>query len=141
MIEEKGNLFELDNSYALAHCVGSDFVMGAGIAKIFKQKYGNQEWLINNCKNIGETLLLSKDKVGINIFYLITKKYSKYEKPTYENLEKAIIDMFKQATEHNILKIGMPKIGCGLDGKEWSIVKEIIAKHRPNNIEIIIRYI
>lgn len=86
IVEEYGDLFELDNSYALAHCVGNDFVMGAGIATIFRKRYGHQEWLINHSKGVGTTLLLNKDEIDISIprhiFYMVTKKYSRTTKPT-----------------------------------------------------------
>lgn len=38
-IIEKGNLFNLDNSYAFAHCISLDAKMGAGIAKEFTKRY------------------------------------------------------------------------------------------------------
>lgn len=34
--EIKSDLFDLDKSYSLAHCVSQDFKMGKGIAKLFK---------------------------------------------------------------------------------------------------------
>ena len=141
LVEEKGDLFELDNSWTLAHCVGNDFVMGKGIAKIFKQKFGNQDWLIKNSKGIGTALLLSNDKININVFYLVTKKWSKYSKPNYDDLKSSLVDMFEQATKNNITKIAMPQIGCGLDGLKWNVVKNIIQEIKPAGILICIRYL
>jgi hypothetical protein len=43
--EEEGDLFNLDASYSLAHCVSVDLRMGAGIAVIFRDKYGGIEEL------------------------------------------------------------------------------------------------
>ena len=34
-----GDLFTADSSFALAHCVSLDYKMGAGIAKLFREKY------------------------------------------------------------------------------------------------------
>lgn len=141
MEEEKKDLFDLDDNWALAHCVGADFIMGKGIAVEFKKRFGNQKWLIDQNKKVGETILMSKKMVGKNIFYLITKKWSRYSKPTYEDIEKCLVNMFEIATKHNINKIGIPKLGCGLDGKDWNIVKSIIIKHKPKNIEIVVRYL
>lgn len=31
--EEKLNLFSIDDSYYIAHCISADFALGAGIAK------------------------------------------------------------------------------------------------------------
>jgi O-acetyl-ADP-ribose deacetylase (regulator of RNase III) len=138
-IEEKGDIFDLDCSYALAHCVGKDFSMGKGIAIEFEKKFGMKDWLIKQNKPIGCALLLrTKDH---NIFYLITKEFSKRSKPTYKSIENTIIDMFEQALKYEIYKIAMPKIGCGLDRKNWEKVKSIILKHKPPQIEIIVKYL
>lgn len=138
--EENGNLFDLDDTYALAHCVGADFIMGKGIAVEFANRYGNRDWLLEQNKKIGECVLMKNTMAEKNIFYMISKPLSKYSKPTYDNIEKCIVDMFQQALLNGIKKIGMPKIGCGLDGKDWTIVKQMIVKHKPSDIQIIIRY-
>lgn len=39
LIEEQGDLFELDTSYALAHCISLDCAMGAGIAVEFDKRF------------------------------------------------------------------------------------------------------
>jgi O-acetyl-ADP-ribose deacetylase (regulator of RNase III) len=139
--EEKANLFDLDNSWALAHCVGVDLLMGKGIAVTFKKKFGNVDWLIEQKKTIGDTLLLPDTMTDRNVFYMITKKWSKYSKPTYDDIEKCLIDMFNQASLLKINKIAMPKIGCGLDGKNWIDVKNLIIKHKPKDIDILIRFL
>ena len=141
IIEEYGDLFEIENDWALAHCVGSDFVMGKGIASFFKQKYGNQDWLLKNCRGIGTCILLPTDKVGRNVFYLVTKKWSRYSKPTYGDIEASICEMFEIAKKNNINKIAMPRIGCGLDGLNWNIVKDLIIKFKPKNMHICVKYI
>lgn len=140
-VEECGNLFDLDNDWCLAHCVGNDFVMGKGIAVLFKEKYGNVEYLKQNSNGIGTALLLDNKKIDRNVFYLITKKWSKFSKPTYFDLENSIKNMFQQCKENNIKKIGMPKIGCGLDGLKWEIVKQIIISNKPDDIKICIKSI
>jgi hypothetical protein len=96
--EEKRDLFS-DDSYTFAHCVGNDFVMGAGIAVQFKKRFGHQEWLRENSKGVGTALLLPASKVGFNVFYLITKPYSRSSKPSYESIKLSLADMFKQARE------------------------------------------
>ena len=137
--EEKGNLFDSDSSYALAHCVGKDFSMGKGIATEFKKRFGMIDWLKNQNKAVGSSLLLqTQDR---NIFYLITKESSKRSKPTYKSIESSIIEMFEQAIKNEISKIAMPKIGCGLDRKNWERVKSIISKHQPAQMEILVKYL
>lgn len=43
--EVYGDLFEMPKDYILAHCISSDFAMGAGIARIFRNKYGVKQQL------------------------------------------------------------------------------------------------
>ena len=138
-IEENIDLFTVSNDYALAHCVGNDFLMSAGIAVEFKKRFGNQNMLINNSLGVGTTLLLSPPLIEKHVFYLITKPYSKSSKPSYQSIEKCLDDMFKQAKENGITKIAMPKIGCGLDGLNWNIVKNIIKKYQ--NTDVLVCYI
>lgn len=141
--EIKLDLFKVDKSYALAHCVGNDFIMGAGIATEFKKRFNHQQWLIENSKDVGSCLLLENTDQNSwkHIFYLVTKPYSRSSKPTYESLEASLIDMFQQIKDKNIKKIAMPKIGCGLDGLEWNKVKQIIQQMKPDDLEILICYI
>jgi len=134
------DLFDVDKDYALAHCVGNDFLMGAGIAVEFKKRYENQNWLIDNSRGVGTALLLSAPLIERDVFYLVTKPYSKTSKPTYADIEKSLKDMFHQAREKKIKKIAMPKIGCGLDGKSWRVVRELI-KECQGDIDILICYI
>ncbi|ARF10133.1 hypothetical protein Hokovirus_1_12 [Hokovirus HKV1] len=109
----------------IAHCVSSDFKLGAGIAKIIKNKYpilpegppNLPKGIIGNAHGIQNDDML--------VFHLVTKpKY--YDKPTYDTLTKSLISLKNQLLERNIKSISMPKIGCGLDKLEWSKVSEII---------------
>lgn len=130
--EEKRNLFEVDLSkYTLAHCISFDCAMGAGIAKIFNEKYPNMKPYL---KRVLEASHLSypvtivyteEDECTTAIFNLITKeKY--WHKPTYDTITQAIIDMRDICKTCEVKYVAMPKIGCGLDKLEWSNVKMIL---------------
>lgn len=142
-----GDLFNnnyLDESFALAHCVGNDFIMGKGIATEFKRRYRNEEWLLENNKGIGTSLLLKcpfDNGKFQYIFYMVTKQYSKTSKPTYQTIENSIIDMFRQVDELNITNLAMPKIGCGLDRLNWDTVRQLIMKHKPANVNVKVFYL
>lgn len=58
-----------------------------------------------------------------------TTHWSRYSKPTYQSIDKSLIDLFDKAQKAGIKKIAMPKIGCGLDRKDWNQVKKLILKH------------
>lgn len=131
--EKKANLFNFEKEYALAHCISSDYALGAGIAVDFNKKYH----LKNNLQQVGSGIY--PDCIYINgIFNLVTKK-KYWNKPTYDSLEKSLRMMKEQAIKLNILKIAMPKIGCGLDRLQWPQVREIIKKvFEDSDIEILI---
>ena len=46
--EEKGNLFELDEKYSLAHCISLDCKMGKGIAVEFDKKFKGMKVFLKN---------------------------------------------------------------------------------------------
>ena len=88
----------------------------------------------DGCKNtdIGQALLID------NVFNLVTKARV-YHKPAYETLCDALIDMREQCEKLDITKLAMPHIGCGLDGLDWFIVKDIIEEvFEDTDIEILI---
>ena len=144
--EEKGNLFDLDNNkYTYVHCISSDCVMGAGIAKEFVKKYkGIREWTKSRINNswtnypLCVPMIENKHTIVIN---LVTKdKY--WNKPTYDSLKSTLIDMREFCIRHDIKYLAMPKIGCGLDGLEWKNVRKMIINlFEDIDINIEIRYL
>lgn len=135
--EIKGDLFTSDDN--LAHCVSADFKMSAGIAKTFKAKFGQKEALLATGVGVGKCAVLrissKEDNVSVPkiryIFYLVTKeKY--WQKPTYETLRDSLRSMYEYCKKHDITSISMPRIGCGLDGLEWSKVRKIVLSELKN---------
>ena len=134
--EEVRDLFTVPQGYILAHCISGDFNLGGGIAKQFCEYYNMKEKLISNyieaTNEVGEALPIE------NVYNLVTKG-KVYEHPTYDNLRKALIDMKDMMVERQQLKLAMPKIGCGLDGLDWNIVRAIIKEvFEDIDIEILI---
>jgi len=119
------DIFTVDKYDYMAHCIASDFRMGAGIAIAFQKKFK----LKNKLFKIAETQDTSPGSCILigKVFNLITKKRSS-GKPTYKTLEASLKSMRKQLDEKNesSIKILMPKIGCGLDRLQWGEVSEII---------------
>lgn len=134
----KGDLFQMPREYCLAHCISADFALGAGIAKQFDRVY-NMKFKLNN--RYGNTPL--KERVGQaylvdNVFNLVTKEMY-YQKPTYEMLGNCLLDMKNKVIQHDIHKIAIPKIGCGLDRLEWFAVEHIIKNVFANlDVEIVV---
>lgn len=140
--EEKGDLFSLPEDYMLAHCISSDWVLGAGIAAQFQRRFGTATTLRSIYPNITYNYaFVGKCIPTYRTFNLVTKnKY--WQKPTYDSLKSALIHMYACAETNHVKKIGMPKIGCGLDGLDWEKVRPMILDiFKDSDIEIIVCYI
>uniref|UniRef100_A0A8D0KMR0 ADP-ribose glycohydrolase OARD1 n=1 Tax=Salvator merianae TaxID=96440 RepID=A0A8D0KMR0_SALMN len=119
----QGDLFTCPGTDALAHCISEDCRMGAGIAAVFKKRFGGVQELLNQKKKTGDVAVLEREHRYV--YYLITKhKYS--HKPTYDNLQKSLEAMKLHCLKNSVTCISMPKIGCGLDRLEWSKVSTMI---------------
>lgn len=131
--EVTGDLFTAGTDCLLAHCISSDFALGAGIAKTFRDRYGVRDKLIatggkDRWNGKGCCIITGSsedDKPMWNVANLITKAKC-YEKPTYKTLEQALIEMKQQCAVWGYRRIAMPLIGCGLDGLSWDRVSAII---------------
>lgn len=143
--EEKRDLFSVDSSYALAHCIALDCGMGAGIATQFIRRYPKMRSVLRS--------IISEDKLtypcvigyvgedGRLVFNMITKEFS-WGKPTYATFEGALNDLVNMCESANITKLAIPKIGCGLDRLDWSKVRVMIEdKFAHLDIEILVCYI
>jgi O-acetyl-ADP-ribose deacetylase (regulator of RNase III) len=140
MEEIKGDLFSCCNDYSLAHCVSEDLVMGKGIAVEFKKRFGHVPELKAQQAMVGSGCVLHHNERGY-IYYLVTKKYYN-GKPTMETLKASCEWMKQHALEHGVYKIAMPRIGCGLDKMQWSLVKEMLLEiFSGTDIKLIVYYL
>ena len=138
--EEHRDLFTVGTGYVLAHCISSDFVMGAGIAKQFANKgvkdtlfamYTPREW---NGKGYIRVCPMN----NYTVVNLITKN-NVYDKPTYETLEQSLVELKEYMISRTLTKLAIPKIGCGLDSLEWFKVHLMIIKlFADTNINILV---
>jgi len=129
--EEVKDLFTVDDSYWLAHCISADFALGAGIAVQFDRRFGTKRELLIRFPNGLEKLMKSNNVLGEciptshNVLNLVTK-YRYFDKPTYQSMRVALIMMNQIIEAYEIKKIAMPTIGCGLDGLNWNNVRKLI---------------
>lgn len=133
--EIQADLFQMKESYELAHCISADAKMGAGIAVHFRQRFGldalqeqarSQPLEIGACYRVGRTLnLVTKDKY--------------WHKPTYGTLTSSLASMKLVCEAEGLTRLAMPQIGCGLDRLKWDKVKQIIQEvFEETDIEIVI---
>lgn len=141
LLEEKKDLFTLTDEYALAHCISSDCRMGAGIAVEFKKRFALevlQEYDKSMRRHPNCIAVVYRCRVILN---LITKaRY--FDKPTYDSLRTSLEIARDLSRKQKITKIGMPYIGCGLDGLSWPKVREIIKEvFADTDLEIRVCYL
>lgn len=122
------DLFSVDDSYYLAHCISADFAMGKGIVLEFNKRFDMKNRLKTMYPNYLESWQNGNkyDCILVNrVFNLITKeKY--FNKPTYKSMRGSLEIMKNLCIKNNIHKLAMPIIGCGLDRLKWEKVSEII---------------
>ncbi len=129
------DLFTADNSYYIAHCISSDCAMGAGIARLIEKRFKIKRRLLEypiESREHPTCILVDR------IFNLITKEYY-YNKPTYNDVEQALICMRDICLKKGITKIAMPTIASDLDKLNWLKVKaKIIEVFSYDEIEILV---
>ena len=117
--------------YCLAQCISQDMAMAGGIALEFNKHYNVKNRLTAKYKDkpvyVNSVLPLKEHSLGgeFVIFNLVTKAYVG-DLPEYDALCCALINMSLYMTEHNLTKLAIPKLGCGIDRLEWERVKRII---------------
>lgn len=142
--EERKDLFTVGSEYYLAHCISADFGMGKGIVVEFNKRFNMKNILTQ--KYFPYSLIKYQLNHGYciregKVLNLITKeKYS--DKPTLNSLKMALEDMKEICIREKILKIAMPKIGCGLDKLNWIDVKQLLFEtFQDTEIKIFVCYI
>lgn len=147
--EEKQDLFTVDESYALAHCISADLALGAGIAvefanrfnmrNILQHMYPNGYLKNGNLSNFGAIYVrvgadTPNGSFGRDIINIVTKK-EYWQKPTMSSMTAALSQVRNLCVEYNIKKLAIPKIGCGLDRLSWVDVRQTI-KELFNDLDI-----
>ncbi|XP_037539698.1 ADP-ribose glycohydrolase OARD1-like [Nematolebias whitei] len=87
-------------------------------------------------KFLGQCAVLERGRRFV--YYLITKKKAT-QRPTYNSLQQSLEDMKSHCVENGVTRISMPRIGCGLDGLEWSkvlVILEQVFKHTNISITV-----
>ncbi|XP_078663241.1 ADP-ribose glycohydrolase OARD1-like [Branchiostoma floridae x Branchiostoma belcheri] len=119
----RGDLFSCPETDSLVHCISQDCHMGKGIAVIFKKKFGRVEELKRQGQKPGGVAVLKTEQRYV--YYLVTKeKY--WQKPTYRSLESSLQAMRAHCEQHQVSRLAMPRIGCGLDRLQWDRVSQML---------------
>ena len=149
VIDRIGDIFEQDWT-VLAHGCNCFNTMGAGVARQVKlhfpeafavdqqanrhataRKYGSTFDLLGTFSMVAFDEDAPPERRGKRVYNLYTQYNYGLDRShiDYFSLEKAMKKMrwdLRHDRVYREAKIAMPKIGCGLAGGEWRIVREII---------------
>ena len=128
--ERTGNLVRRLKNSCIAHCITADFSLGAGLAKVLNDKFDLSDRLdeqFHNIKSTSDALgkALYIEARDTKIFNLVDKQ-DRYDFADYIYIEQALIDMKNQCKALGITSVIMPRIGCGRDKLDWTVVSAII---------------
>ena len=106
---------------ALWHCVSSCLAMAAGFAKEVVKRFG----LAPRPAPAHPGLVVQKLSSEAFLFHMVTKQFAN-QFPSYSDFNTALDIAFKAAAEAGVSDVVMPRLGCGLDRLEWSVVEPMI---------------
>ena len=121
---KNGDIFN-SKADSIVNPVNCEGVMGAGLALKFKERY--PKMFIHykeNCNlSIGRiSFYPTKDYLIV----LFPTKNKWKNKSKYLYIMEGLIDLKKHLSVSPMKSIAFPKIGCGLGGLKWYVVKELI---------------
>lgn len=145
----KGDLRDTD-CLLIAHGVNCQNVMGSGVAKALfdkwpKVKYAYHDYFEEfNCGEDGEKFLGDIDTIQIHrggpvIVNCFTQQHFGNDGKrylSYDALYKCMENLKDACEYYQVNEVAMPKIGCGLAGGNWEIVKEIILTIFPIDFKV-----
>lgn len=124
----KGDLFTTGCKY-IAHGCNCQGVMGAGVAKIVRDKYPACYEAYHQFvkENINKNLLglihlwYSDDRAIFNCF-----TQNIYANVSYDGVHDSFLRMATYMRCHTVEEVAMPRIGAGIGGGDWNIIEAII---------------
>lgn len=130
----------------IAHGVNCQNAMGSGVAKVLftkypkiKREYHKLFTKVGNSKELLGTVqkITTKDKIIFNCF---TQDKFGYDGKVYVSYSD-VARCFQYLVDIGITEIAIPRIGCGLAGGDWEVVRELINKITDNKINVTVYYL
>lgn len=131
IIYKKGNLLA-DEAEALVNAVNTVGVMGAGIARQFKEQFPDMFIEYERACKANEVTLgkmhvvqvVANDAEKYVINFPTLEHWS--DSSTLADIEAGLADLVRVVEELEIESIAIPPLGCGLGGLKWNDVRQLI---------------
>jgi O-acetyl-ADP-ribose deacetylase (regulator of RNase III) len=125
----KGDIFETPGVRAYAFGANTDGTMDAGISVAMKKRWpALAEAFAAHCAgaklNLGDVFVWTHEDV--TVFALAIQQGDK--RPSMTALTHAIRRMLTLAQEAKILRVGVPRIGTGTNGLDWTRVRKMLSE-------------
>lgn len=148
--EVYGDLFDIASIYncdAIAHGCNVDGLMGAGVARLFKNKFPSNYELYkdmclmakrNSIEITGSYCGLLDINSGRAVYNLFTQ-----DRPGPNARIEWVAESFEDVVSSEVFsptKMCIPKIGCGIGGLEWEDVKTTL-EEIDSTMELVVAYI
>lgn len=138
----KGDITKATPKY-IGHCVNCKDVMGSGVAKALfdkwkqvKEQYHKYNWGNEPEDLLGRDAYIDCGNITvINIYGQFDYGYDRKRYVNYAMISKALLnvnDTIRSSESKDNRMLALPKIGCGLAGGDWDIMKEIIDDATPD---------
>lgn len=144
IIHKYGDLLEAPEKYILHGC-NAQGVMGAGVARLIKQKWPTAYLVYiasrqHNGMRLGVVTYAEQDD-GKVIFNGITQEFFARQPGeccvSYRAIEEVICAVNSYFEHKSFQSVAMPKIGAGLGGGDWDLIETII-EHNSKNFQPVV---
>jgi O-acetyl-ADP-ribose deacetylase (regulator of RNase III) len=126
----KGDLFQTPGLRAYAHGCNCAGAMDAGVAVAFKKRWPRmfEEYKLRCADrrfHLGDVFVWNE---GDEVVYNLAIQAHWKEKSKLPALARALRKMVQLAEHAGVERVGLPRIGAGLGGLDWTRVKSVLAE-------------
>lgn len=110
------------------NCFG---ILRTGLGSLFKQEYPDyfkhykEQCEIGDIK-LGQVDVFERQPKEPKCIISFPTKQDHKDKPKMFDVEEALDDLVATVEDYDIVSISIPKLGCGIGGLKWDVVKDLI---------------
>lgn len=139
MLQITGSIWDFPSSWRVIPINtvvnGTKLVMGAGVAKQCRDRYEKIDIVFGALINRNGICVQAYMPQKLILFP--TKNHWRH-RSTYELIEKSTMELANHCDKYpGFDNIVMPRVGCGLGGLEWPIVRGILERYLDNRFTVV----